>query len=160
YCDVGRSARGSGLDGESALAVVPREARPRAAALQIILADPIVVVQHELSIRATIDAERRRCGDRLARVLTNGIDRNDGAGAGDARHRRQVTVGGGGGPAIHARARPPVVPVARREIYVPGRGASAIHRCDEEVASPEELVAHAASVRVVRVVEPEGAHER
>ena len=56
--------------------------------------------------------------------------------------------------------RPPVVPVAGRQIDGARRRALRVDGRDQQIAAPEELIAIRARGRVVRVVQPHRAHER
>ena len=55
-------------------------------------------------------------------------------------------------------AGPPVIPFACGKIDVSGRRAFFVHRCDEQVAAPEVLIADASNLGISGVVQPHRSH--
>src|SRR4029434_10515214 len=74
---IRRTAGRAGLDGQPRAPLVPRHAGPGALSRQVVLADAVVLVERVLPVRAAEDPQRRGLADGLARVLADGVQRDD-----------------------------------------------------------------------------------
>jgi hypothetical protein len=108
---VGGTVRGPRLNRDLLRAIVSDNARPGSPLPEVILTDAVVFVQRVLAVAAAVDAEGRRPGHGLARVLAHRIERNDRPRANVNRKRRQIHLARDVLTAGRFRIRPPVVPV-------------------------------------------------
>ena len=107
---------------------------PRAQTVAVAVAR--VLMNVPLAVRAGDDLEGERRARHLARVLDDGLRRDDRARACEEREARERRVNLGGGAALVSRARPPVNPrVALGEIDRTLRVALCQHRRDEQVVA-------------------------
>ena len=111
-------------------------------------------------VGAGMHQERQRRVDLLRRVLLDRPHGDDRARAHVERSRLEVHAPVDLAAALDALAGPEVVPRALRQVEVAEARVRLDDRSDQHVPTPEVLVATRGGERVVRVVDPERAHDR
>ena len=156
---VRRTAGRARLDGQPCAPLVPRHAGQRTLSRQVVLADAVVLVQRVLPVRPAVHPERRGLARHLARVLPDGVQREDRAGPDEDRHRSEVHGAGDRLPARVRRVSPPVVPRPGGKVHRPGPSTLLEDRRDQQVPPPHVLRAERPRGGVAGIVQPHGAHQ-
>src|SRR5262249_244747 len=143
----------------ASLSIIPGCLKSHPFSAREIEADAVVFINKETSLSARIDLQRERRIHLFACVLLDWPKRNDRAGADVQWHRCQIDCALDLATAFDLFFSPKVVPDAARQVDLP-RGCTFFgHRRDQNSATPKVLICSSDGSCIVRIMQPERAHD-